>query len=159
MTRYAASALLLSFSMAAPAFAQPADRTHGYVFAAFGNETRSSAYFHPGIGGDWVFGNGFGIGGEVGAVIARRRGTPNLALLSGNGSYHIRIDNAAVDPFGTLGISMVTTGGSSDVMWNWGGGVNWWWRPRLGLRLEFRDHVWSRASRHLVEFRFGVSFR
>ena len=156
MTKYAAISLFLSFATAGPAMAQ----SSGYAFAGFGRETGYSSYFHPGIGGDWLIKGGLGVGGEVGAVTARRAGAPNLALISGNASYHVPVAAAGIiDPFVTGGISMVTTGGGGDLLWNWGGGANWWLRPRLGLRLEVRDHVWTAASRHLVEFRIGVCFR
>lgn len=148
--------LLLAAITPAAAHAQ---QSHGYAFAGFGNETGYSGYFHPGLGGDWVVARGFGVGGEVGAITGRRRGAPKVALLSGNGSYHIALDNTAFDPFVTAGVSVITAGGSADLLWNWGGGVNWWVRQRFGPRFEFRDHVWSSASRRLVEFRVGIAFR
>jgi hypothetical protein len=155
MTRYALTTIFLSLTTICPAFAQ----SSGYGFVGLGNETGYSGYFHGGIGGDWGIRNGFGIGGEVGGVTGRRTGAPNFALISGNGIYHLPLTNSEIDPFVTAGVSIGTTGGSADFLWNWGGGANWWFRPRFGLRFEFRDHVWNSASRHLAEFRFGVSFR
>jgi hypothetical protein len=155
MTKYAALTIFLSFATLCPARAQ----SSGYAFAGFGNETGYSGYFHGGIGGDWVISRGFGMGGEIGGVTGRRAGAPNVALLSGNGSYHLPLTNSSLDPFFTGGVSVVTTGGGADLLWNWGGGANWWLRTRLGIRFEFRDHVWSTASRHLAEFRIGLSFR
>jgi hypothetical protein len=155
MTRYAAVTLFLSLWAAGPVLAQ----SSGYAFAGFGRETGYSDYFHAGVGGDWGIAHGFGIGAEVGGVSNRREGAPGLALISGNGTYHLPLGIPAVDPFVTAGISLVTTGGSGDLLANWGGGANWWVRPRFGFRFEFRDHVWNAASRHLAEFRVGVSFR
>ena len=148
----------LLFAILAPCAAQ-AQRSLGYAFAGFGNETGYSAYFHPGIGGDWVSSRGFGLGGEVGTVLGRRRGAPKLVLLSGNGSYHVALENTIFDPFATAGVTVATAGGGADLLWNWGGGVNWWLRPRFGPRFEFRNHMWPAASRHLVEFRVGIAFR
>lgn len=136
-----------------------AQRSYGYGFAAFGNESGYAKYFHPGLGGDWVSSRGIGLGGEVGWIAGRRRGAPKLALLSANASYHFRLENASFDPFATAGVSGATAGGGADLLWNWGGGLNWWWRPRFGARFEFRDHVWTAGSRHLAEFRAGVAFR
>jgi hypothetical protein len=153
MTKYAAIVLFLSLLLNSPVFAQ----SLGYVFGAAGRETGYSNYFHGGIGGDWIVGKGFGVGGEVGGIAGRRKGAPNLALLSANVTYYFPV--LVVDPFVTAGISGVATGGSGDFLTNWGGGANWWLRERIGLRFEFRDHVWSTASRHLAEFRFGVVFR
>jgi hypothetical protein len=155
MTKYAALPVILSLAAASRVPAQ----SNGYGFAAFGRETGYSSYFHGGIGGDWVIRRGFGAGGEIGGVTGRRVGAPNFALLSGNGSYHLPTAKESIDPFITGGISIVTTGGSGDLLWNWGGGANWWLRSRLGVRFEFRDHVWTTASRHLAEFRVGLSFR
>ena len=155
MTRYAAIAIFLSLSLTSITSAQ----SYGYAFAGFGNETGYSGYTHIGIGGDWIGGKGFGVGGEVGGVTNRRQGAPSVALLSGNGSYHVPLANSTVDPFVSAGISLITTGSSGEFLWNWSGGANWWMRPRFGVRFEFRDHVWTRAERHLAEIRFGISFR
>jgi hypothetical protein len=151
------SALALCFLLSWSTIA--AAQSYGYAFIAAGNETGSSSYFHPGIGGDWILRERLGISGEVGAITKRRPGAPNLALLSGNGSFHFGGSNSAVDPFTTAGISALTSGSNIEPLWNWGGGANWWMRRRFGLRFEFRDHVWSTADRHLFEFRFGICFR
>ena len=153
MTKYAAILLFLSTCVNPAASGQ----SLGYAFGAVGRETGYSNYLHGGIGGDWIIWKGLGVGGEVGGLVNRRAGAPNLALLSGNVSYHLPV--STIDPFVTAGISTVTTGGSADLLTNWGGGANWWLRPRIGLRLEFRDHVWSAGARHLTEFRFGIAFR
>src|SRR5688572_24774059 len=84
MSRHSALALFLLLSTSEIASAQ----SYGYAFAAAGNETGYSSYFHPGIGGDWILRERLGIGGEVGGVTNRRQGAPNVALLSGNGSFH-----------------------------------------------------------------------
>jgi len=44
-------------------------------------------------------------------------------------------------------------------MVNFGGGVNWWFKRGLGLRLEVRDHVPTTGNGHLLGFRIGLSFR
>jgi hypothetical protein len=152
--RHAAALLALFAGM--PTAAQT---SYGYAFAAAGRETGYSGYFHAGIGGDWIIGRGFGLGAEVGGVTGRRPGAPNVALISGNGSYNVALADSAYQPFVTGGITLVTAGGSGDVMPNWGAGLNWWIRPRFGARFEFRDHVWTSASRHLLDFRLGVAFR
>jgi hypothetical protein len=42
-----------------------------------------------------------------------------------------------------------------------GGGVNYWARSRLGLRIEYRHHRWGNAdgSVQFAGIRFGVVFR
>jgi hypothetical protein len=45
-------------------------------------------------------------------------------------------------------------------MANFGGGVNWWWRDRMGLKVEFRDHVAAEGGNyHIWGVRFGLTFR
>ncbi len=46
-------------------------------------------------------------------------------------------------------------------MWNAGGGIDYWFKPKLGLRIEFRDHVWSGGG-ETTQFwgvRVGVTIR
>jgi hypothetical protein len=47
------------------------------------------------------------------------------------------------------------------VTWRpYGGGVSWWLRDRVGLRLEARDHVSTDTPRgHFWQFRVAFSFR
>jgi hypothetical protein len=42
-----------------------------------------------------------------------------------------------------------------------GGGINWWFKERLGLRLELRDNIWPRGDTiyHIAAFRVGLMFR
>jgi len=45
---------------------------------------------------------------------------------------------------------------------NFGGGLNYWFKERIGLRLEVRDNVLVIASGgqiHFVGFRIGLAFR
>jgi hypothetical protein len=43
---------------------------------------------------------------------------------------------------------------------NFGAGANYWIKPTVGLRLEFRDNVWMQATReHFFNVRVGVTFR
>ena len=43
---------------------------------------------------------------------------------------------------------------------NLGGGLHWWFKDRIGLRLEVRDHIpLVESSFHVVGFRIGLAFR
>jgi hypothetical protein len=45
---------------------------------------------------------------------------------------------------------------------HYGGGLNYWVGRRIGLRFEFRHHLWSPEGGetvHLIGFRIGVAFR
>lgn len=65
------------------------------------------------------------------------------------------------DPFVDGGLS-VLFGRGSGVAVHYGAGLNYWVRRRIGLRLEFRHHLWSPEAGeaiHLVGFRIGLAFR
>ncbi|MDQ3010723.1 MAG: hypothetical protein M3X11_08495 [Acidobacteriota bacterium] len=43
---------------------------------------------------------------------------------------------------------------------NFGGGVNYWFKDRIGLRFEVRDHMFIPSpDTHLIGFRVGLLFR
>ena len=50
--------------------------------------------------------------------------------------------------------------GSFDA-WDIGGGIDYWTKDRLGVRVEFRDHVRSdrRGDVHYWALRAGIAFR
>jgi hypothetical protein len=66
-----------------------------------------------------------------------------------------------VVPFITGGYSLLFGSGAAHGL-NFGGGVNWWMRDRLALRLEARDHIFPvhrGPTPQAWEFRIGFSFR
>ena len=138
------------------------DRYHfqGYIFGAPGayhgySETRAT--MHVGGGGDVLLYKGLGAGADIGGVWALS-GSDLLTLLSVNGSYHFSRDRR-ISPFLTGGYSGIWGDGSANLV-NFGGGVNWWLGKRKGIRLEFRDHVYTGSeNRQIVEFRIGFAFR
>jgi hypothetical protein len=133
-------------------------QTHGYAFFAPGGATSGGytvATYHAGVGGEGVFRNGIGIGGEVGYLSTRRDFDFGFGLASLNGSYHFN-KNATVVPFVTGGYSLAFRSGTAN-LGNFGGGVNWWFWPKLGVKIEFRDHV--HTDMQWWGFRFGVTFR
>lgn len=81
-------------------------------------------------------------------------------MLSVNGAYHF--NNAGRwRPFVTGGYTFGFDGEVTENLFNIGGGVDYWIRPKVGLRIEFRDHVWSGDGDavHLWGVRCGVTFR
>jgi hypothetical protein len=59
----------------------------------------------------------------------------------------------------TVGYTLFFRSGTANGF-NFGGGVNYWFREHLGLRLEFRDNVsttWD--TEHYLGFRVGLAFR
>ncbi len=139
-----------------------AQRSHGYLFIAPGGASGGGATvmtLHLGAGGDFILGKGIGIGGEIGALGPRHDYADSLfGLASVNGSYHFPASDK-IDPFVTAGYSLGFRSGTEN-FFNFGGGLNFWFIPRLGLRLEIRDHVAREfgQSLHFWGVRFGLAF-
>jgi hypothetical protein len=155
MKTITAGAVVAAILFGAPLQAQ---NTHGYAFIAPGNETDRGSYGHVGIGGVWLSRYKVGVGAEVGGIWGRRFAS-SLAVISGNGVFHLPLSGSLLDPFATLGVTVLTNGSSAGYLTNYGGGANYWFRPRLVARFEIRDHYWHSESIHLTDFRFGIAFR
>lgn len=114
---------------------------------------------HSGAGGEGVIGRGFTASAELGALDESGSIKSALGVLSVNGGYHFRQRKAyRVDPFVTGGYTLLFRSGSAN-LGNFGGGLNWWFSSRFGLKVEFRDHVWSAENIHFLGIRFGVTIR
>ena len=138
----------------------------GYVFVAPGGSSGSgftNATLHAGAGGEALVYKGVGLGAEVGAIWPVESIGDALGLFSANGSYNFfgsDSDRKAV-PFVTGGYTLLFREGTAN-LWNAGGGVNYWFRDNLGLRLEVRDHIWPRrfgSTTHLWQVRVALAFR
>lgn len=133
----------------------------GYAFAGFGGVEGEST-FHLGGGGEAIFADAFGVGSEIGYLAPTSSGGDGIGAFSINGTYHAfpRQPARRIRPFITGGYTLGFREGHAN-LWNFGGGVDFWLKPRGGLRLEFRDHVYSAGGEgiHLWGFRVGVLFR
>ncbi|HBY61253.1 MAG TPA: hypothetical protein DEH78_15640 [Solibacterales bacterium] len=111
-----------------------------------------------GGGGEWVSRWGLGAGAEVGYLGARSFGS-GFGTFSPSASYHF-LKRGKWDPFAAGGYTLGFRNGTIN-MFHFGGGTNYWFSNRVGLKLEFRDHVYSpgRAAVHFWGFRFGATFR
>lgn len=160
---------LLFLGASVAASAQPSGN-YGYVFggpvvvpqSAF---TRwDGSFVHVGGGGEGRLTDRFGMGGELGVLKpVTNRDAITTGLASVTPAYHLipRNSNRKADPFVDAGLS-VLFGRGSGVAVHYGGGLNYWVRRRIGLRLEFRHHLWSPEAGeaiHLVGFRIGLTFR
>jgi hypothetical protein len=158
--RYIAALALIGASLPSTCLAQ---QSNGYVFigptfTSSNPYTKyQSTFVHVGGGGETDLGRWFGFGVEAAAILA----SDNQAGLGSLGPYlHFLTSESRVDPFVTGGYTMLIRGGGVGNLWYAGGGVNYWLTDRIGLRAEFRDHVWTeRNSLQLIDFRFGVVFR
>lgn len=134
-------------------------RGWGYGFAGAGASSGdfSRGYFQVGGGGEGLVQKGFGVGAEVGYLAPFQGAGNGIGIFSGDVSYHFNRASRLV-PFVTGGYSAAFRSGASHGG-NFGGGVQYWMKEHVGLRLEFRDHVFSSDSPHLFQFRVGLAFR
>ena len=138
-------------------------RAQGYVFAGAGGTAPDGvgATLNFGVGGEGLIYKGLGAGGEIGYLTPARTPSDGFGILSANGSYHFinASSSGRLVPFVTGGYSFFFRSGFANGV-NAGGGINYWFRERMGLRVEFRDQIvpGGRAV-HLVGVRIGLSFR
>lgn len=144
-----------------PVLAAAQDRPYsglGYVFFAPGGASPgNNMLMHFGVGGEGFAYKGLAAGAEIGMLGPKECLSEGIGLFSPNASYHFN-RNAKLVPFVTGGYSLGFRQGIGNMV-NFGGGVNYWFKPRLGLHLAFRDHLYPPENAHLWEFRFGLSFR
>jgi hypothetical protein len=164
-------ALVISLSAAvaaqtaSPKVKQTTNQTgnsYGYIFAApGGNSEGGDGALHIGGGGEGVFKNGAGIGAELAYLTPFESFGDGIGTFSINGSYHFLNSSKSgkVVPFVTGGYTGFFRGGYSNGV-NFGAGVNYWFKPRIGMRLEFRDNVFLQDNAsHFLNVRFGLTFR
>jgi hypothetical protein len=149
-----------------------AQQSGSYVYAVTGPVvvppsafTRwDGTFIHVGGGGEARLANRFGLGGELGVL---KPVTNQYAITSGLASvtpaYHFiaRGSNRTIDPFVNGGFSVLFGSGAGAAI-HYGVGLNYWVGRRLGLRFEFRHHLWSPEAGeaiHLIGFRVGLAFR
>jgi hypothetical protein len=136
--------------------AQPS--SNGYLVAGAGARD-SKLISEAALGGEWVIGKGFGVGGELGA----EAGHDSFGYFSANGTYHLAAATAQrkLDPFVTGGYTFgFSLFGHNASLFNVGGGINFWLWRRVGLRAEVRDIVaHGDNSPNFLVFRGGLAFR
>ncbi len=152
-----APAALLFVLCASHAAAQKS-QSLGYWFIAPGAVSGDTT-LHLGGGGELALPGGFGLAFEGGALgLTRTYRQSLMAVGSANGVYHPLAGRwERLDPFATAGYSAFIRRGTASLV-NYGFGMNWWFSPPLGLRVEFRDHYHSASGTHSWGFRFGLSF-
>jgi hypothetical protein len=139
-------------------------RGYGYGFGAPGasvGDGGSNATLHFGVGGERLVYKGLGVGGEIGYIGSMTDMSAGIGVGSGNASYHFKtsVSSGKLAPFLTGGYSIAAR---SDVAsgFNVGGGVDYWFKERVGLRVEVRDHIFPAfRNMNLIGVRFGLTFR
>jgi len=153
--------LLLLFSGEVRAQQPPAAPAgQGYFFWGPGAVNSETATQHFGGGGEVFLHKGLGIGAEVGYLSPLQAAQDGIGLFSVNGLYEFgRTTPSKLHPFVTGGYSLAFRGGATNAV-NFGGGFNYWFSRRAGLRLEFRDHFAPEYSDvHFWCARIGLNLR
>ena len=162
MNRVVTAIFVLSLFPASVLAQADAPKGWGYGFGAIGRTSgdfgRTMAHF--GGGGEGLFYKGLGAGAEIGYVTSTGGLGRGYGLLSLNATHHFIKPGSSrkLVPFLTGGYSVAFSGFASHGG-NFGGGVQYWMKDNMALRLEFRDHIFSSDSPHLYGFRVGIAFR
>lgn len=137
---------------------------HGYAHMGLegggGSDLGSSISF--GAGGEGFAWRGLAVGGELNYLAPPARLNYGIGLVSVNPAWHFvnREKPARLVPFVTGGYSLAFRSGVAH-LYNLGGGLTWWFRPRIGLRTEVRVYspITVETTDHLASVRIGLSFR
>lgn len=136
-------------------------QAQGYAFYSIGALTcdgDSVATMHVGGGGELFAYRGFGLGGELGYLAPHQDWAVGVGVLSLDGSYHFARHGKWV-PFVTGGYTLGFRSGYAGAI-NYGGGVQYWFKPKQGIRVEFRDIMdYSCGQCHALGLRIGYAFR
>jgi hypothetical protein len=141
-----------------------AQDTRGNFFVGPGSTSQSGVgqrSYEVGGGVERLLDRGISAGAELeGVVQATGRAKNSVGILSLNPYYHF-LKDSKLDPYATFGYSLLFRDYTAN-LYNYGGGVNYWFSDKLGLKLELRDHVWRHKgidSTHIWGVRIGVTFR
>ena len=127
-------------------------------------EVASTSYF--GVGGQRIYRVSPGTlsaGAEIGYLFPLKSFKDSFGLISTNGYYHFIGGNKLVKlaPFITAGHSLAFSSKLVNLV-NYGGGVDYWFRDEMGLRMEVRDHIRPGKGDpidHFLVFRIGLMIR
>ena len=158
-----AALLLIAAPLVASAQVRGEKRAMGYAFVAPGGTAGDGSAFtvHYGGGGEALVFRGLGLGVELGSVAPISIDAGNVGIFSTNLSYNFgeRGGSKRAVPFVTSGYSR-RFGYEQEVSGvNVGAGLHYWATDHLGVRLEFRDHHFSRGVLNFYGVRLGVAFR
>jgi hypothetical protein len=140
-----------------------ASRGHGYVYFAPGvTSPGGTGTMHLGAGGEGFFTRNLGLGADVGYVAPFESFTDGIGTFAPNfvTRFRAKSDDNKVEPFVSGGYTLFFREGTANGV-NFGGGLNYWFRERLGLRFEVRDNVMiaNGETGHFVGLRVGLTFR
>lgn len=136
-------------------------RGSGYAFATGGSCQHGYAVAGAGGGAEGFVWKGLTVGFEAG--FQNFINSFRYMELSMPIGYHFvnRKTPARWDPFistSLLGIGVSVERGGFGAAGSLGGGVNYWFKKRIGLRLEFRSHILA-SEEITAQGRIGIVFR
>jgi hypothetical protein len=166
----AAALLLLVPRLASAQNADHVYHVEGYGFFAYEATVGPAG----GAGGEGLYSNGFGLGGEY----VKAESPFGEYMVSADMYYHFgpSTKKRKFEPFVTGGFTRFSVGNLGPYPaygGNLGGGANIWPTKHAGLRLEFHDTIGGRslsisygcfnncysASNNIASFRVGMTFR
>lgn len=151
---------ILLIGLAVPLLAQQeTPRVQGYgYFGVLGAEgTTFGKLLNPGLGADLFVLRGLAASTDIGYVgYYNNFKSDGFGLFSPNVSYHFFASSTFV-PFVTGGYTLAFRSGTAN-LGNYGGGMTYWFRKRVGLRAELRDYR-DASGFHFTGTQFGISFR
>jgi len=149
------SALVLAgFTLAAQA-----PRAQGHAFFGFDNPPAGNfGYNSAGAGADIFLFKGAAFSPSAGWIFDRDSIGRGAAAVTLNGSYHFLRGKGRFEPFVSGGYGALTNFGDSVSLFNYGGGGQYWFTKRLGVRAEVLSFQHSQY-RELTSIRFGLAFR
>jgi hypothetical protein len=137
----------------------------GQVRVSDGNAT----YFGFGAAGMYLGSKGYGGGAEISAVgpMEHKSNQDNwnkrvVGLFTLNGIKVFKLSNEKAEPFLTSGYGRSFMRGAGENFWEIGGGINYWFNPKLGLTFEFRDYIHRQDKNDWWQFiapRIGITWR
>ena len=146
---------------ASPAFAQNnqgADK-RAFFFGAPGVIMGTEATtVHVGGGVETVWSNGLGFAFDAGYFTGSDFGNGALSF-SPAIIYEFPV-NGRVKPYVRAGGTLLANRASGLALWTVGGGINYWFKDRMGLKVEIRDSFLSEdPSTGLLDVMMGLVFR
>ncbi len=137
----------------------------GYAYFAPGQVRYpggSDTFLGFGGGGKYISESGAGLGAEFGVVGPKSNfKREDAGIFSLNGYYVFKTKDKKAEPFVTGGYTRAFGHDAPGNWGNFGAGMDYWFHPKAGFMLEFRDHL-NRNDNSTIQLwtiRIGVAFR
>ena len=103
--------------------------------------------------------NGLGFAFDAGYFTAARNFEEGAVSFSPAMIYEFPL-NGRVKPYVRGGVTLLANRHGGLALWTVGGGINYWFKERMALKIEVRDSFASEAPRYgLLDVMIGLCFR